>query len=160
MRNNFPSKWHLELEWKLNFALNVYRFWKESFGQPTLEEEIKKAFKQYDTNGDGFITKEELLSIISIEDAEKSLNNIDIDGDGKISYLEFKLKFWNFYFRLNFFFADDFFLPENELLRFLLLGCCSLKKLSPKLVNSSPKDPMVEICRLLCLSFLVKGNRV
>ena len=76
------------------FCPNVFRFWKESLGQPTLEEEeIKKAFKQYDTNGDGFITKEELLSIISIEDAENSLNNIDIDGDGKISYLEFKLKF-------------------------------------------------------------------
>ena len=75
------------------------KFWKDVNGFNALEnEEIKKAFKQYDIDGDGFITKEEMMSIMSSADEEaieECLASIDINGDGRISYVEFLAK-WRF----------------------------------------------------------------
>ena len=54
-------------------------------------------FKQYDIDGDGFITHDELKTFImkrhdSVTDyeIEKMIKEVDIDGDGKISYEEYK----------------------------------------------------------------------
>ena len=75
------------------------KFWKDLNRSDALEvEEIKKAFKQYDIDGDGFITKEEMMSVISSADEEEikeCLASIDLNGDGRISYIEFLAK-WRF----------------------------------------------------------------
>ena len=59
-------------------------------------EELKKAFKTYDKNSDGFIDKSELKNVrftvgekITDDDFEKMMQKADTDGDGKINYDEF-----------------------------------------------------------------------
>ncbi|GMH27949.1 hypothetical protein Nepgr_029792 [Nepenthes gracilis] len=63
------------------------------------EEDTRDAFNVFDQNGDGFITVEELGSVLqsfgmkqgrTIEDCKKMINKVDVDGDGKVSYQEFK----------------------------------------------------------------------
>ncbi|KAK7325075.1 hypothetical protein VNO77_29135 [Canavalia gladiata] len=63
------------------------------------EEDMKEAFNVFDQNGDGFITVEELRSVLSslglkqgrtLEDCRKMIMKVDIDGDGKVDYKEFK----------------------------------------------------------------------
>jgi calmodulin len=59
--------------------------------------EIKEAFKQLDTNGDMYITKDELKEglfnllgrDLRVEEVEEMLREADVDGDGKISQLDF-----------------------------------------------------------------------
>ena len=81
------------------------KFWKkinEERSQDDFEsnEEILEAFKKYDTNGDGFITKDEITAVISqmtfVSDkegeVEKCLKDMDANGDGIISYAEFLVK--------------------------------------------------------------------
>jgi len=61
------------------------------------EDDIKQAFKDYDTNGDGYITKEEMMQVIDKmgfvankdEEVMKCLRDLDLDGDGRVSYAEF-----------------------------------------------------------------------
>jgi len=63
------------------------------------EEDIKEEFSRMDPNGDGFITKEELAGILRrtalIRDvdveAQKCLDDMDINNDGKVTYEEFLL---------------------------------------------------------------------
>jgi len=64
------------------------------------EDDIKQAFKDYDTNGDGYITKEEMMQVIDKmgfvankdEEVMKCLRDLDLDGDGRVSYAEFMVK--------------------------------------------------------------------
>ena len=64
------------------------------------EDEIREAFKNYDVDGDGFITKQEMMDSITRmgfvnnveEEAVKCIADMDIDGDGKVSYAEFVVK--------------------------------------------------------------------
>ena len=99
--------------WK-DFKANVLE------GEET-EDEIKSAFKDYDINGDGYITKDEMISVSSNqqdfehtilhrkdlifqvmarmgfvsnkeEEATKCINEMDLDGDGRVSYAEFMIK--------------------------------------------------------------------
>ncbi|XP_066917765.1 calmodulin-like [Clytia hemisphaerica] len=64
--------------------------------------EIKEAFKFFDQDGDGTITKEELKICmkrigedLSDEDLNEMLNEADLDGNGKIEFHEFaKLITW------------------------------------------------------------------
>eukprot|EP00290_Baffinella_frigidus_P019623 CAMPEP_0180208554 /NCGR_PEP_ID=MMETSP0987-20121128/10841_1 /TAXON_ID=697907 /ORGANISM="non described non described, Strain CCMP2293" /LENGTH=221 /DNA_ID=CAMNT_0022164787 /DNA_START=58 /DNA_END=726 /DNA_ORIENTATION=+ len=59
--------------------------------------EIKEAFKQLDSDGDRYITKQELkdglLTLVGrdlrMEEVEEMLREADVDGDGKISQLDF-----------------------------------------------------------------------
>ncbi|MBA0765452.1 hypothetical protein Gotri_014648 [Gossypium trilobum] len=63
------------------------------------EEDILEAFKVFDQNGDGYISVDELMSILvslglkqgkTIEDCEKMIMKVDVDGDGRVNFLEFK----------------------------------------------------------------------
>ncbi|MBA0682104.1 hypothetical protein Goari_023850 [Gossypium aridum] len=63
------------------------------------EEDILEAFKVFDQNGDGYISVDELMSILvslglkqgkTIEDCKKMIMKVDVDGDGKVNFLEFK----------------------------------------------------------------------
>ena len=64
------------------------------------EQEIMEAFQKYDTDGDGWITKDEMRAVISKmtfvenkeKEVEKCLKDLDADGDGRISYSEFLIK--------------------------------------------------------------------
>ena len=60
------------------------------------EEEIKKAFREFDKDGNGFISPAELRHFmeengekLTDEEAEDQIKEADIDGDGQINYEEF-----------------------------------------------------------------------
>ena len=60
------------------------------------EEEIKEAFRVYDKDGNGFISASELKYLMTkleekIKDKEidKMIGDLDIDGDGRVSFEEF-----------------------------------------------------------------------
>lgn len=66
-----------------------------------VEEEIREAFNVFDKNHDGFISVDELKFVLgtlglgrgrslSLEDCRKMINKVDVDGDGLVSFLEFK----------------------------------------------------------------------
>merc|ERR1712096_272830 len=75
--------------------------WKQlkTFGDHLSEEEesIRQEFDKLDTDKSGFITQSEILASISHceflrdkeEEAKKCLDDIDVNGDGKVSYPEF-----------------------------------------------------------------------
>lgn len=63
------------------------------------EWELKEAFYVFDRNEDGFISADELWNVMRrlgfeegrrVEDCERMIKVFDEDGDGKISFLEFK----------------------------------------------------------------------
>ncbi|XP_054812876.1 calmodulin-like protein 3 [Prosopis cineraria] len=63
------------------------------------EEDMREAFDVFDRNGDGFITVDELRSVLSslglkqgraMEDCKKMIMKVDVDGDGRVNYSEFK----------------------------------------------------------------------
>lgn len=63
------------------------------------DEDMKEAFNVFDQNGDGFITVDELRSVLSsmgmnqgrtVEDCRAMINNVDGDSDGRVSYHEFR----------------------------------------------------------------------
>ncbi|XP_042466648.1 calmodulin-like protein 3 [Zingiber officinale] len=68
-------------------------------GDEDPEEDMREAFDVFDQNGDGFITVEELRSVLSslglkqgrtVEDCKKMISKVDVDGDGKVNFKEFK----------------------------------------------------------------------
>ncbi|KAG9128873.1 hypothetical protein Leryth_009651 [Lithospermum erythrorhizon] len=63
------------------------------------EEDMREAFKVFDRNGDGFITVEELKSVLAslglkqgrtVEDCRKMILKVDVDGDGMVNFNEFR----------------------------------------------------------------------
>ncbi|XP_028394760.1 calmodulin-beta-like [Dendronephthya gigantea] len=59
--------------------------------------ELKEAFELFDTNGNGYISKEELVQAmkrlgedLSNEELESMIRNADINKDGQVSFEEFK----------------------------------------------------------------------
>ena len=60
-------------------------------------------FKQLDVNGDGKLSKDEILNgyeeafgtPLNVEDVNKMFNEIDIDGNGSIDYTEFVMATMN-----------------------------------------------------------------
>ncbi|KAH0715202.1 hypothetical protein KY284_008107 [Solanum tuberosum] len=63
------------------------------------DEDMQEAFNMFDQNGDGFITVDELKSVLgslrlkqggNVEDCRKMINNVDVDGDGRVDFMEFK----------------------------------------------------------------------
>ena len=68
-----------------------------------MEDEIREAFRVFDRDGNGFITRHELRVVmmnmgerISDEECEQLVDEADIDGDGQINYEEFYLMMNNF----------------------------------------------------------------
>ncbi|KAJ7526115.1 hypothetical protein O6H91_17G082100 [Diphasiastrum complanatum] len=68
------------------------------------EESLKRAFGVFDKNKDGYITAHELQTVISslgatqdnqLVHCRKMIRGADIDGDGKINFMEFKLMMSN-----------------------------------------------------------------
>ncbi|XP_012570335.1 calmodulin-like protein 3 [Cicer arietinum] len=62
------------------------------------EEDMREAFNVFDQNGDGFISVEELRSVLvtlglkqgrTVEDCKKMIGKVDVDGDGLVDYKEF-----------------------------------------------------------------------
>jgi calcium-binding protein CML len=66
--------------------------------QQNEDEDIMEAFKVFDQNGDGFITVEELRSVLislglkgrTLEDCKQMISKVDKDGDGMVNFKEFK----------------------------------------------------------------------
>ena len=61
------------------------------------EDQIKEAFDQFDADGSGAISAEEIKKVCealgvdaSNKEVETLINEADADGDGKIQYSEFK----------------------------------------------------------------------
>jgi len=64
------------------------------------EDDIKIAFREYDIDNDGYITKDEMVEAIERmgfvsnkeEEANKCLSEMDLDGDVRVSFAEFMVK--------------------------------------------------------------------
>ena len=60
------------------------------------EKKLKSAFRLFDRNGDGSIAPEEVLEVFKgtemfdMKMAQKMIGQLDTDGDGKISFVEFE----------------------------------------------------------------------
>ncbi|KAJ7515915.1 hypothetical protein O6H91_22G034500 [Diphasiastrum complanatum] len=63
------------------------------------DEDLMEAFRVFDKNADGFITAQELQSIfsnlgfaegINLADCHNMIRGVDSDGDGQVSFMEFK----------------------------------------------------------------------
>lgn len=71
----------------------IVEFMKEDKG---FEEELRDAFRCIDTNGDGYVTAEELLDLLmtqgntmSLKEASELIRFVDKNGDGRLDYEEF-----------------------------------------------------------------------
>lgn len=63
------------------------------------EGDMKEAFNVFDRNGDGYITVDELKSVLASlglkqgrtsEDCKRMITKVDVDGDGMVNYKEFR----------------------------------------------------------------------
>ena len=63
------------------------------------EEDMKEAFNVFDQNGDGYISVDELRSVLdslglkqgkTIDDCKRMIMKVDVDGDGRVNFKEFK----------------------------------------------------------------------
>lgn len=70
----------------------------KKFDEINAEDEIREAFKVFDSDGNGFINRQELRYVMlnlgenmEEEEIECLIDEIDIDGDGQINYEEFYL---------------------------------------------------------------------
>ncbi|XP_020218165.1 calmodulin-like protein 7 [Cajanus cajan] len=63
------------------------------------EEDMREAFNVFDQNRDGFISVEELRAVLSslgfkqattIQDCKNMITKVDVDGDGRVNYKEFR----------------------------------------------------------------------
>ena len=67
------------------------------------KEDLEKIFRALDKNGDGHLSKDEILEgyeehfgvPINEEDVDKMIKNVDIDGNGCIEYTEFVMATMN-----------------------------------------------------------------
>lgn len=64
------------------------------------ESDLKEAFQVFDRDGDGFISPEELFSVLSsmgllngqtLRDCRKMITKVDADGNGRVDFEEFKI---------------------------------------------------------------------
>ena len=58
----------------------------------TIEQEVKEVFNVLDSNGDGYLTPDDLQRLIKdTKEANEMIREQDIDGDDRINYEEFVL---------------------------------------------------------------------
>ena len=57
------------------------------------DEELQKAFKEFDKNGDGFISREELKEVmhsvgdmLTDDELDQMIKSADMDRDGQVDY--------------------------------------------------------------------------
>merc|ERR1719507_241873 len=76
------------------------KLWAAIKGEGEGEKEIRKEFSKLDVDNSGFITKDEMLTVITdcdhfagdkMEEAKKCIAELDVDKDGRVSYPEFLL---------------------------------------------------------------------
>merc|ERR1712038_1989271 len=72
------------------------KFWEALHGDD--EGKIRAEFGKLDADKSGYITKDEMVAVISsefqgdkMEEAKKAIDKLDVDKDGKVSYPEFIL---------------------------------------------------------------------
>lgn len=74
--------------------------WTAIRGDGEAETAIRKEFQTMDVDNSGFITKDEMLSIIEksgnftgdkMAEAQRCVSELDVDKDGRVSYPEFLL---------------------------------------------------------------------
>ncbi|MBN8156988.1 EF-hand domain-containing protein, partial [Vibrio vulnificus] len=62
-------------------------------------EDMREAFNVFDRNGDGYISVEELRSVLgslglkqgrTFEDCKKMIMKVDVDGDGRVNFMELR----------------------------------------------------------------------
>lgn len=70
----------------------------KKFSENNAEDEIREAFRVFDSDGNGFINRRELRAVmmnlgekLEEEEIECLIDDVDIDGDGQINYEEFYL---------------------------------------------------------------------
>jgi calmodulin len=70
----------------------------KKFSDNNAEDEIREAFDVFDSDGNGFINRQELRFVmmnlgekLKDDEIESLINDVDIDGDGQINYEEFYL---------------------------------------------------------------------
>merc|ERR1712086_812932 len=89
---------------EINQFLKLWQKFKQAANKnDDPEDEIKKSFQQFDINGDGYITKDEITEVIKAMDfvgnvekeVDRCLADMDVDGNGSVSYAEFMVK-WKF----------------------------------------------------------------
>lgn len=69
-----------------------------SSGDVGNSDELKAAFNMFDANKEGYITAEKLENVLSrltdgdhtIEECKKMIQGVDVDGDGKVNFEDFK----------------------------------------------------------------------
>ncbi|KAM0030362.1 putative EF-hand domain-containing protein [Helianthus debilis subsp. tardiflorus] len=73
--------------------------YKEIMDKQENEEDMMEAFNVFDQNRDGFIAVEELRSVLEslglkqgkvVDDCRRMIMKVDVDGDGRVSFNEFK----------------------------------------------------------------------
>merc|ERR1739842_43726 len=76
------------------------KLWAAIKGEGEGESEIRAEFGKLDADNSGFITKDEMISVITdcdhfsgdkMEEAKKCIAELDVDKDGRVSYPEFLL---------------------------------------------------------------------
>merc|ERR1712117_575450 len=72
------------------------QLWQALHGED--ENKIRAEFAKLDTDKSGYITRDEMVNVISsefqgdkMEEAKKAIDKLDVDKDGKVSYPEFIL---------------------------------------------------------------------
>merc|ERR1712227_973812 len=76
------------------------KLWAAIKGEGEGESEIRAEFSKLDADNSGYITKDEMISVITdcdhfsgdkMEEAKKCIAELDVDKDGRVSYPEFLL---------------------------------------------------------------------
>ena len=104
----------------------------QKFSELKAEDDIREAFRVFDRDGNGYITKDEMRVVmmnigerVTDEECETFITEADIDGDGQINYEEFysmmntvirKAASWKYNFQIRpFFFISSIFIQKTRL---------------------------------------------